>query len=360
MARNIGPRGGARLAEVVAELANPVMVVSSALPVGELEVMFRHPDVGCVAVQDDADAARMGIITRAGLATVLTGRLGYGRAVLERRPTSTVAHWDPLVVAPTTPVSEVATRAMSRGGEHRYDDVLVAGPSWAAAGTSDVMRALVAALADRTTHDPLTRLPTRAATWHSLTHRCGMVRGGGTRVVLVLLDVRGMAGVNARLGHARGDVLLTELAARLVGALPRGCEAGRVDGDRFAVLATLPAMDDIRAAASAEAVRQHLLTHLAEPSGGFNGGSWPGLHSAAAWSVPGAADAEELIGIAEARLAMEARGAELGGAGGVGPGTKEPAGWRTEPPTALDETRHPRAPVVARNSLPARRSSARD
>jgi len=323
MARHIAPRGGARLAGVVADLAHPVMVVGSSLPVGELEVLFRHPDVGCVAVQDDDGAQRTGIITRAGLATALTGRLGYGRAVLERRPTSTVTYWSPLVVAPATPVSEVATRAMSRGGEHRYDDVLVAGPTWAGASTSDVMRSLVAALADRSTHDPLTRLPTRAATWHALTHRCAMVRGGSTRIVLVLVDVRGMAALNARLGHERGDGMLTALAARLVGALPRGCEAGRVDGDRFAVLATLPAMDDIRAAASAEALRQHLRSHLAEPSPGYDGGSWPGLHTAASWSVPGNADADELIAVAERRLAMEARGADLAA---EARGSRKPAG----------------------------------
>jgi diguanylate cyclase (GGDEF)-like protein len=173
------------------------------------------------------------------------------------------------------------------------------------------MRAVVAELADRSTHDPLTRLPGRPATWYALTRRCALVRGGATRVVLVLLDVRALAALNAERGQDAGDAVLVELAARLEAALPAGCEAGRVDGDGFAVLATLPAMDDIQAAASAEALRQHLLAHLAEPSGGIDPVAWPTLHSAAAWSVAGAADADELVAQAERRLLRERRAAVL-------------------------------------------------
>lgn len=308
VARHTVPRGRASLAGVVAELAQPVMVVGGSMPVGELDVIFRRPDVACVAVQDEIQQ-RTGIITRAGLAGALTGRLGYGRAVLERKPTATVTDWSPMVVHPSTLVSEVATRAMARQPDRRYDDVLVAGPTWGSASTADVMRALVAALADRSTHDPQTRLPTRGAIWHSLAHRSSLVAGGGTRVLLVLFDVRGMATINARHGQDVGDAVLVELATRLTSTLPRGCEAGRVDGDRFAVLATLPVMDDIHAAASAEALRQHVLSHLAEPSGPVDPAVWPALHSAAAWSVRGAADADELITHAEHRLAMEARSA---------------------------------------------------
>ncbi|SKC61821.1 sensor domain-containing diguanylate cyclase [Krasilnikoviella flava] len=311
LARHVAPRGTTR-AGSVAELAQPVLVVGSTMPVGQLEVIFRRPEVGSVAVQDDAAPARTGIVTRAGLTAALTGRLGYGRAVLERRPTGAVADWSPLVVDPGTAVADVAALAMARTADRRYDDVLVSGPAaWGAAGTADVMRAVVAELAERSTHDPLTRLPGRAATWYALRRRCALVRGGATRVVLVLLDVRGLATVNAHHGQDVGDAVLSELAARVSAALPAGCEAGRVEGDGFAVLATLPAMDDIQAAASADALRQHVLAHVAPPSAGFDAAVWPALHSAAAWSVAGAADADELVTQAERRLLRERRAAVL-------------------------------------------------
>ncbi|MGC5165329.1 diguanylate cyclase domain-containing protein [Luteimicrobium sp. DT211] len=307
LARSVAsPR--ATLAGVVGDLSQPVLVVGSTVPVGQLEVLFRRPEVSCVVVQDEADPRRTGMVTRAGLAAALTGRLGYGRAVLDRKPTASIADWSPLVVPPGLPVSEVALSAMARVDERRYDDVLVAGPTWSSATTADVMRSLVAALSDRSTHDPLTRLPTRAATWHALAHRCGLLRGSGTRVVLLLLDVRDMAGLNARHGQGGGDAVLAVLAGRLQAALPRGCEAGRVDGDRFAVLATLPAMDDITAAASADALRQHVLGELAVPPEDLEPGRWPALHSTVVWSVAGVGNPDELVREAERRLLQSAGG----------------------------------------------------
>jgi len=302
LARTVTARPGAPLAGVVGDLARPVLVVGSTVPVGQLEVIFRRPEVGSVAVQDEGDGRRTGLVTRAGLAAALTGRLGYGRAVLDRKPTAEITDWSPLVVPPGLPVSEVALSAMERVDAHRYDDVLVAGASWSSASTADVMRSLVAALTDRSTHDALTRLPTRPATWHVLAHRCGLLRGSGTRVALLLLDVRDMGGINARHGQGAGDAVLAALADRLRGAVPRGCEVGRVDGDRFAVLATLPAMDDIAAAASADALRQHVLGELAAAPEGFRPELWPALHSSVVWSVAGAGSPDELVREAERRL----------------------------------------------------------
>lgn len=302
VAEHTSAPGRGHLAGVVGELARPVLVVGSGLPVADLEVVFRQPDLTCVAVGDDEGAGRIGLITRARFTGAMTGRLGYGRAVLLRRPTADITDWAPLVVPPEAPVAEVATRAMERAGERRYDEVLVAGERWASAEAADLVLALVGALAQRSTHDPLTRLRGRPSTWHALAHRCRMVARSRARVVLVLLDARGMAETNARYGQAGGDAVIAELARRLVAALPSGCEAGRVDGDRFAVLATLPPADDLRAAAAADGLRQRLVAELTVPSGGIPPSAWPWLHSSVAWSVAGAAEPDELVREAEARL----------------------------------------------------------
>ena len=303
VAQHTAAPGRGHLAGVAGDLARPVLVVGSGLPVGDLEVIFREPTLGCVAVHDDEGTDRVGLITRTRFTGAMTGRLGYGRAVLLRRPTGDVADWRPLVVGPDAPVAEVATQAMDRPGERRYDEVLVRGEQWGSAEAADLVLALVGALAQRSTHDPLTRLPGRPSTWHGLTRRCEMAaRTRGARVVLVLLDVRDMAGTNARHGQANGDTLLTELARRLRGAVPPGCEAGRVDGDRFAVLATLPPVDDLRAAAEADAIRQRMVAALMAPSGGVPPSAWPRLHSSVVWSVAGAAAADDLVREAEVRL----------------------------------------------------------
>ncbi|NNU27619.1 diguanylate cyclase domain-containing protein [Isoptericola sediminis] len=347
VARHRQVRGGARLAGIVADLARPVTVVGSSMPVGQLEVMFRSPEVTCVAVQDDHGGSRTGLVVRAGLTAALTGRLGYGRAVLERRPVASVTDWSPMTVSPEDSVSTVATRAMERDEAHRYDDVLVAGSHWATAATADLMRALVAALADRSTQDPHTRLPTRGATYHSLSRRCELVRGSALRVALVLVDVRGMGGLNALHGLQVGDDVLTALAQRLRTGLPRGCEPGRVDGDRFAVLATLPAMDDVHAAASADQLRRLVLARLTEP--GDDLPVRPDLRSAVVWSVAGAGSPDELVVEAESRLARD-----LGSRDGVpavpdGPGSPSPA-----PTTSGEPAVTPPTPSAAPSLLPRR------
>jgi len=302
VAQHTAAPGRGHLAGVAGDLARPVLVVGSGLPVADLEVLFRDQELTCVAVMDDERGERVGLITRGRFTGAMTGRLGFGRAVLERRPTSDVTDWSALVVAPAASVAEVATRAMERPGERRYDEVLVQGERWGSASAADLVLALVGALAQRSTHDPLTRLHGRPSTWHGLTRRCEMAARTKARVVLVLLDVRDMAQTNARYGQANGDALLAELARRLGGALPPGCEAGRVGGDRFAVLATLPPVDDLRAAAQADALRQQVVTSLLAPSGGIPPSAWPWLHSSVAWSIAGTASPDELIGEAESRL----------------------------------------------------------
>ncbi len=303
VAQRVAAPGRGEPAGVVSDLARPVRVLGSAAPMADLEVEFRADDLACVAVRDEADPARVGLITRARFTGAMTGRLGYGRAVLVRRPVADVTDWAPLVVEPGATVAEVATWAMERAGAHRYDEVLVRGEEWGCASAADLVLALVGALARRSTSDPLTGLATRAATWHTLARRCELAAGGRARVVLVLLDVRGMAELNARHGQAVGDAVLAELARALVAALPAGCEAGRVDGARFAVLATMPPTDDVRSATAADGLRQGLVTALARPSGAVP--VWPWLRSSVVWSAAGVTpDPEELVRAAERRLAQ--------------------------------------------------------
>lgn len=319
VAQHVAAPGRRHLAGVAGDLARPALVVGSGLPVADLEVIFRDDDLPCVAVLDDDGGGRVGLITRSRFTAAMTGRLGYGRAVLVRRPTGDVTDWSALVVGPDAPVAEVATRAMGRRGERRYDDVLVRGATWGSAGAADLVLALVGALAERSTHDPLTGLPGRPSTWHALARRCEMAVRTRARVVLALLDVRGMTETNARHGEANGDVLLVELAHRLAVALPPGSEAGRVDGDRFAVLATLPPVDDLRAAAQAEAVRQQTVAALLAPSGGIPAAAWPWLHSAVVWSFAGAAVPDDLVREAERRLRRAKAAARRADAGPTSP-----------------------------------------
>lgn len=293
--------GRASLAGIVADLSQPVQVVDADLPLGDVQLVFRDATTPCVVVRGRGGvSSRVGILMRDVYDRVLTGRLGYGRAMLERKPTSTVTDWAPLVVPPGARVTDVAARAMARDGEHRYDDVLVQDTRWGAAGAATIMRSLVAALSERSTHDPLTRLKTRAAIWYDLTRRCA-AGSAGTGQFLLLFDIEGLHRVNAGFGLAVGDEVLVEVASRLVGALPAGSETGRVDGGTFAVVTTLPTPDESHASLTAESLRRRFAAALTQPPSRLPAGSWPPVRVVVAWST-GPSSAERLVLDAEARM----------------------------------------------------------
>jgi diguanylate cyclase (GGDEF)-like protein len=86
-------------------------------------------------------------------------------------------------------------------------------------------------------HDPLTDLPNRMC----LQERAESVlakRSADEALVLMMIDLDEFKRVNDRLGHAQGDVLLQEIARRLLEAIDvdRGDLAARLSGDEFVIL----------------------------------------------------------------------------------------------------------------------------
>src|SRR5690606_33714765 len=83
--------------------------------------------------------------------------------------------------------------------------------------------------------------------------------GDGTRFAIALLDLDGFKPVNDRHGHAVGDALLCEVAARLRSACDGQAMVARQGGDEFAILvpAGSPLLDT--------ALARHILAALAAP-----------------------------------------------------------------------------------------------
>jgi diguanylate cyclase (GGDEF)-like protein len=119
-----------------------------------------------------------------------------------------------------------------------------------------------AALARLAYHDVVTGLPNRARFLECLEGALARARAGGdeARVAVLLLDLDGFKQVNDSLGHAAGDALLAEVAARLRCAT-RGCDTvARLGGDEFAVL-----LDGARRDADAAVVAQRIVDAIARP-----------------------------------------------------------------------------------------------
>ncbi len=107
-------------------------------------------------------------------------------------------------------------------------------------------------------HDPLTALPNRAAFHAQLAAALAGRQGAGVAVLYVDLD--GFKVVNDTLGHAAGDAVLREAAARLRGQLRGDDLVARLGGDEFAVL-----LYGVATAEAAARVSTDLTTALSVP-----------------------------------------------------------------------------------------------
>lgn len=105
---------------------------------------------------------------------------------------------------------------------------------WRIAVTARSENGARAELFHRATHDQLTGLPSRALL---LEHATRLLDNPRRRPVAVMfLDLDEFKLINDSLGHSAGDVLLIEVAERLVATVREGDVVGRLGGDEFVVV----------------------------------------------------------------------------------------------------------------------------
>ena len=87
-------------------------------------------------------------------------------------------------------------------------------------------------------YDTLTGLPNRRLFQETLATLTEASRRGATKLVVMVLDVRGFHVVNDNLGRHAGDALLKSVAQRLRETLAPSDTLGRIGGDQFGVILT--------------------------------------------------------------------------------------------------------------------------
>lgn len=104
-------------------------------------------------------------------------------------------------------------------------------------------------------HDPLTGLPNRRRFNEELNAALEEVAAKGRECAVFLIDLDQFKSVNDVHGHAVGDALLVEVAARIRGACDAETTLARLGGDEFACVLTYPAGEDVPIRAAGLIVR---------------------------------------------------------------------------------------------------------
>ncbi len=109
-------------------------------------------------------------------------------------------------------------------------------------------------------HDALTGLPNRVLFEDRLELAVAEAARHGRRLAVLFVDLDGFKRINDAHGHAAGDAVLVEVAARLARSLRESDTLARLHGDEFVVL-----LPEIAADADARALAATLLDALAPP-----------------------------------------------------------------------------------------------
>jgi diguanylate cyclase (GGDEF)-like protein len=109
-------------------------------------------------------------------------------------------------------------------------------------------------------HDSLTDLANRSLFGKHIDQALRRSADGRASVAVIFLDIDDFKGVNDTLGHAAGDALLVEVAARIRACLRRPDTAARLGGDEFALL-----IEGVDSAVEAEHVARRVLDVLRDP-----------------------------------------------------------------------------------------------
>jgi len=114
-------------------------------------------------------------------------------------------------------------------------------------------------------YDYLTNLPNRRLLLDRLQHALASGTRSGRQGALLFIDLDNFKTLNDTHGHVLGDLLLQQVAERLILCVREGDTVARMGGDEFVVVLEALSEKNIGAAAQAEAIGEKILYSLGQP-----------------------------------------------------------------------------------------------
>jgi diguanylate cyclase (GGDEF)-like protein/PAS domain S-box-containing protein len=114
-------------------------------------------------------------------------------------------------------------------------------------------------------YDPLTQLPNRRLLLDRLQQALASSARSGLNGALLFLDLDNFKLLNDTLGHDKGDLLLQQVARRLVSCVREGDTVARLGGDEFVVMLEGLSENAVEAATQAEIMGEKILADLNLP-----------------------------------------------------------------------------------------------
>lgn len=114
-------------------------------------------------------------------------------------------------------------------------------------------------------HDSLTRLPNRMLLLDRLQHALASNARSGRGGALLFIDLDNFKALNDTLGHVMGDILLQQVAVRLVSCVRDGDTVARFGGDEFVVMLEDLSDQIFQAAEQTEEIGEKILASLNRP-----------------------------------------------------------------------------------------------
>jgi diguanylate cyclase (GGDEF)-like protein len=253
-------------------LSLPAWTITSDQACASVDTLL-HSDTGSMhtsLVVIDPDSGRVGSLSRHRFEQALSGRYGFGRALLVRTPVAGFTDWDTNLLPGSVTLNEAVQAVLSRPEQTRYDDLLLhrtdrGQDEWRRLPAGAVLEALAVSMARRASRDELTGLLNRSAFLEYLHEMALDERDTGRRIAVMFIDLDRMKMVNDTLGHDVGDALLRSVAGSLNAAARQGDLVGRLGGDEFAIAFGVPAIDERETGVYVGRVAHRYLAELRKP-----------------------------------------------------------------------------------------------